>query len=95
MLLMDGEEVSSLLGIPGVFLLWLGFIVVMGMQGFVAVVLSKRSHKLGKPLLWTSAVAILLVSLVDIAIGLFFLPASILLLMAAIGLKKVELGDMV
>ena len=74
---------------------FLSFIALMGMLGFLAVVLSKRSHKLGKPLLWASAVAILLVSLIDIAIGLIFLPASILLMMAAIGLKKVEVGGRV
>ncbi len=94
-LLMDGEEVSSLLGIPGAVLRWLGFIVLMGVLGILAIVLNKRSHKLGKPLLWTSAVAILLVSFVDIAIGLFFLPASVLLLAAAVGLKKGALGDRV
>ena len=87
-LLMDEEEISSLMGIPIGVLLWLGFVVLMGVLGLLAIVLSKRSHKLGKPLLWASAVAILLVSFVDIAIGLFFLPASILLLVAAIGLKK-------
>ncbi len=87
-LLVDKEELSLLGSIPGKFLLWLGFIVLMGGLGLLAVVLSKRSHKLGKPLLWASAVAILLVSFVDISIGLFFLPASILLLVAAFGLKR-------
>ncbi|MFQ5997059.1 MAG: hypothetical protein ACE5KP_05485 [Dehalococcoidales bacterium] len=89
-LLTDEEELSLLKGIPGAFLVWLGFIVLMGALGILAIILNKRSHKLGKPLLWASAVAILLVSFVDIAIGLFFLPASVLLLMAAIGLKKEE-----
>jgi hypothetical protein len=42
-------------------------------------------------LLWTSAVAILLVRLVDIAMGLFFLPASILLIVAASGLERGKL----
>ncbi len=87
-LLMDEEELSLLKGISGAFLVWLGFIVVMGMLGLLALVLIKRNYKLGKPLLWVSAVAMLLTSLIDIAIGLFFLPASVMLLVAAIGLKK-------
>ena len=71
---------------------FLSFIVLMGALGLLSVVLSKRSHKLWKPLLWASAVAILLVSLIDIALGLIFLPASVLLLVAAIGLKKGQSG---
>jgi len=67
---------------------FLGFISLMGMLGLLAIVLSKRSPSLGRPFLWISAVAILLVSLLSIfSVGLFFLPASALLLVAAIGLK--------
>ena len=86
-LLIDKEELSSLMGIPGGFLLWLGFVALMGVLGLLSVVLSKRNYKLGKPLLWVSIIAILLASIVDIAIGLFFLPASILLILSAIGLQ--------
>lgn len=67
---------------------FLGFISLMGVLGLLAIVLSKRRPRLGKPLLWTSAVAMLLVSLLGIfSVGLFFLPASVLLVVAAIGLK--------
>ena len=90
-LLMAKEKVSSLMGIPSVVLLWLSFVVLMGVLGLLALVLIKRNYKLGEPLLWVSAVAILLTSLIDTAIGLFFLPASILLLVAAIGLKRGQL----
>ena len=68
---------------------------MLGVLGILAIILNKKGHKLGKPLLWASAVAILLVSFVDIALGLFFLPASVLLLAAAVGLKKGALGDRV
>lgn len=90
-LLVDEEELSLLKGIPGAFLLWLSFIALLGALGILAIILNERGNKLGKPLLWASAVAILLVSFVDIAIGLFFLPASVLLLVAAFGLKKEEI----
>lgn len=86
-LLIDKEELSSLMGIPIGFLLWLGFVVLMGVLGLLALVLSKRKYKLGLLLLKVSAVAILLASIMDPAIGLFFLPASILLILSAIGLR--------
>ena len=66
----------------------LSFIALMGMLGLLAIVLSQRRSRIGKPLLWTSAIAILLASIVSIfELGLFSLPASVLLLVAAIGLK--------
>ncbi len=86
-LLIDEEELSLLKGIQGTFLVWLGFIALLGVLGLLALVLIKRNYKLGRPLLWVSAVAMLLTSLIDIAIGLFFLPASILLILSAIGLR--------
>ncbi|MEE9399954.1 MAG: hypothetical protein V3V23_06775 [Dehalococcoidales bacterium] len=89
-LLMDKEELSLLKGIHGTFLLWLSFVVLMGVLGLVALALIKRNYKLGKSLLWVSAVAMLFASSIDIAIGLFFLPASILLILAAIGLRADE-----
>ena len=67
---------------------FLGFIALMGILGLLAIVLSKRRPRVGRPFLWTSAVAMLVVSLLGIfSLGLFFLPASALLLVAAIGLK--------
>ena len=84
------EEMVSMVeaGVAGDALPILSFIALMGVLGLLAIVLSKRKPRLGKPFLWTSAVAMLAVSLVSIfSIGLFFLPASALLLVAAIGLK--------
>ena len=70
---------------------FLGFIVLMGVLGLLAIVLSKKRSSLGKPFLWTSAAAMLLVSLLGIfSLGLFFLPASILLILAAVGLREPE-----
>jgi hypothetical protein len=75
-------------GVAGDALPILSFIALMGVLGLLAIVLSKRRPHLGKPFLWTSAVAMLLVSLLGIfSVGLFFLPASVLLLVAATGLK--------
>ncbi len=66
----------------------LSFISLMGVLGLLAIVLSQRRPRLGGPFLWTSAIAMLAVSLVSIfSLGLLFLPASVLLLVAAIGLK--------
>ncbi len=95
-LLMDEEEISSLSGIPMAVRLWLSFLALMGALGILAVIWSMRNHKLGKlgrPLLWISAVGILLAAFVDIAIGLFFLPAAVLLAVAALGLFREESGS--
>jgi len=84
------EEMVSMVeaGTAGDALPILSFISLMGVLGLLAIVLSKRKPRLGKPFLWTSAVAMLAVSLLGIfGVGLFFLPASVLLLVAAIGLK--------
>ena len=84
------EEMVSLLEIGAALdaLPFLGFISLMGVLGLLAIVLSKRRPRIGKPFLWTSAVVMLLVSLLGIfSVGLFFLPSSLLLLVAAISLK--------
>ncbi len=83
------EMVSMLeMGMAGQALPILSFVALMGVLGLLAIGLSKRRPRLGKPFLWTSAVAMLLVSLLGIfSLGLFFLPASVLLLVAVIGLK--------
>ena len=85
----EGEMVSMVeAGVAGDALPVLSFVALMGVLGLLAVVLSKRRPRLGKLFLWTSAIAMLVVSLLGIfSIGLFFLPASALLLVAAIGLK--------
>ncbi len=75
-------------GVAGDALPVLGFISLMGMLGLLAIVLSKRKPRLGRIFMWISASAMLAVSLLAIfSIGLFFLPASALLLVAAIGLR--------
>ncbi len=85
----ESEMVSMVeAGAAGDALPFLGFISLMGVLGLLAMVLSKRRPRLGKPFLWTSAIAMLLVSLLGIfSVGLFFLPSSVLLLVAAFGLK--------
>ena len=82
------EEMASMVFVAADALPLLGFISLMGILGLSAIVLSKKNSRLGKPFLWTSAIAMLLASFLSIfSIGLFFLPASALLLVAAIGLK--------
>lgn len=69
----------------------LSFIALIGLLGLLAIVLHKRRPHLGRIFMWISASAMLVFSLISIfSLGLFFLPASILLIMAAIGLKGVE-----
>ena len=66
----------------------LSFVSLMGVLAFVALVLNKRSPHLGKILIWISALAVLVVSFLGLFTwGLFFLPASILLILSAIGLR--------
>ncbi len=84
-----GSSLLEMGGIVSEVLPWLGFIAVLGTLGLVGLRLHTRSHTLGKPFLWASAVAMLLVSLFTFfGVGLFFVPASALLLVAAIGLKR-------
>ncbi len=67
----------------------LSFTALMGLLGLLAIVLHKRRPYLGRIFIWVSALAILGVSLVSIfSLGLFFLPASILLIVSAIGLRE-------
>ncbi len=67
----------------------LSFIAVMGILGLLAIVLSRRRLHMGRIFVWISAVAMLAISLVSIfSLGLFFLPASILLIVSAIGLRE-------
>jgi hypothetical protein len=84
------EKMASMVaaGTAGDALPVLSFISLLGILGLLAIVLSKRKPRLGKIFLWTSAVAMLLASLLSIfSIGLLFLPASALLLVAAIGIR--------
>jgi len=77
------------MGMAGEILSFLSFIALMGLLGLLAIVLHKRSPYLGRIFIWISALAILGVSLVSIfSLGLFFLPASILLIVSAMGLRE-------
>jgi len=81
-------------GVAGDALPILSFIALIGVLGLLAIVLSKRRLHLGRIFVWVSALAMLVVSLVSIfSLGLFFLPASILLILAAIGLKGSEITE--
>ena len=86
----ESEMVSMVeAGVAGDALPILSFIALMGLLGLLAIVLHKRSPYLGRIFIWISALAILGVSLVSIfSLGLFFLPASISLIVSAIGLRE-------
>jgi hypothetical protein len=90
-----GKEWVSMVeaGVAGSALPILSFIALMGLLGLLAMVLiSKQRLKLGRVLIWVSASAMLVVSLVSIfSLGLFFLLPSILLMLAAIGLRGSEM----
>jgi hypothetical protein len=84
------EEMVSMVeaGVAGDALPVLSFIALMGVLGLLAIVLSKKRLHLGRIFVWISALAMLAVSLLGIfSVGLFFLPASALLLVAAISLR--------
>jgi hypothetical protein len=86
-----GEKMVSMVeaGVVGDALPILSYISLMGILGLLALVLVKRKPRLGKIFLWVSALAILAVSVLSIfSIGLLFLPASALLLVAAFGLRR-------
>ena len=86
-----GKEMVSMIeaGVAGDILPILSFIALMGLLGLLAIVLSKQRPGLGKIFLWISASAMLAVSLFGFSsLGLLFLPASILLMLAAIGLRE-------
>jgi hypothetical protein len=75
-------------GVLGDALPVLSFISLLGILGLLAMVLRRKKPRLGRIFIWISASAMLVVSLLSIfSIGLLFLPASALLLVAAIGLR--------
>ena len=79
------------MGMAGEVLPILSFIALIGLLGLLAIVLYKSRPLLARIFMWISASAMLVFSLISIfSLGLFFLPVSILLIMAAIGLKGVE-----
>ena len=79
------------MGMAGEVLPILSFIALIGLLGLLAIVLHKRRPQPGRIFMWVSASVMLAFSLFSIfSIGLFFLPASLLLIIAAIGLKGIE-----
>jgi len=88
-----GKEMVSMVeaGVAGDILPILSFIALMGLLGLLAIVLHKRKSRLGKLFLWISALAILAVSLFGFSsLGMIFLPAGILLMLAAMGVREGE-----
>jgi hypothetical protein len=79
------------MGMAGQVLPILSFIALTGLLGLLAIGLYKRRPLLGKIFMWISASVMIIVSLFSIfSLGLFFLPASILLIVAAVGLRGSE-----
>ena len=79
------------MGMAGEVLPILSLIALIGLLGLLAVVLHKRDPHLGKIFMWVSASAMLVFSLFCIfSLGLFFLPAAILLIIAAAGMREVQ-----
>ena len=79
------------MGMAGEVLPILSFIALIGLLGLLAIVLHKRRPQLGKIFMWVSASVMLAFSLFSIfSLGLFFLTASILLIIAAVGMKEVQ-----
>jgi len=69
----------------------LSAIAVMGLLGLLAILVIRRHPHLEVALLWVSALVMLIASLLSIfSLGLYFLPASILLILAAIGMRTIE-----
>jgi len=67
---------------------------LMGLLGLLAMILSKRNPRLSGIFIWISALAMLLISLIStfsmVSRGIILLPAAILLILAAIGVKGSE-----
>jgi hypothetical protein len=79
------------MGMAGEVLPILSFIALMGLLGLLAIVLYQTRPRLWRIFIWVSASAMLAISLVSIfSLGLFFLPASILLILSAVGMRKNE-----
>ena len=86
----SGEEVTNMVQAGAAGDVWPVFTVIslLGVLGLLAMALRQRNPLLSRALLWTSAVALLMLSLASIfSIGLLFLPASVLLLVAAFLLR--------
>ncbi|MBA7702641.1 hypothetical protein ES703_111410 [subsurface metagenome] len=78
-------------GVAGDALPILSAIAVMGLLGLLAISVIRRHPHMEIAFLWVSALAMLIASLLSIfSVGLYFLPVSILLILAAIGMGRKE-----
>jgi len=78
-------------GTAGDSLTVLSALAVMGLFGLLTILVIRRHPHLKVAFLWVSALVMLILSLLSIfSVGLYFLPASVLLLLAAIGMRKKE-----
>ena len=69
----------------------LSVIAVMGLLGLLTILVIRRHPHLKTAFLWVSAIVMLIASLLSIfSVGSYFLPASILLFLAAIGMRETE-----
>jgi hypothetical protein len=86
-----GEDMVSMVeaGTAGDALPVLSTIAVMGLLGLLTILVIKRHPYLKVAFLWVSALAMLIAILLSIfSLGLYFLPASILLILAAVGIRE-------
>lgn len=86
-----GKEMVSMVeaGTAGDALPVLSVIAVMGLLGLLAILVIRRHPHMKIALLWVSALVMLIISFLSIfSVGLYFLPASILLILAAIGMRE-------
>jgi hypothetical protein len=64
-------------------------ICLMGVLGLVGLIFSQKRPRFGKTLVWIGGVFMFAVSLISIfSLGIFFIPASILLIIGAIGKSR-------
>ena len=64
-------------------------ICLMGILGLIGLVYSQREPVLGKILVWLSGLLMFAISVIGIfSLGIFFIPASILLIIGAIGISR-------
>jgi Tol biopolymer transport system component len=68
------------------------FMALMGLLGLLSIILNKGNPRLSRIFIWVSALVMLVISLVStismVSVGIILLPAAILLILAAIGMRK-------
>lgn len=72
---------------------------IMGLLGLLSITLNKINPRLGRTLIWISALAMLVISFVStssmVSVGIILLPAAILLILAAIGMREKDKAPLV